>query len=74
MIKKYIKRKYYLEKINPFIDKGIIKVIVGQRRVGKSYLLFQLMDVIKKIIKTLILFISIKSLMNLRTLKIIKIL
>ena len=48
MIKKYIKRKYYLEKINPFIDKGIIKVIVGQRRVGKSYLLFQLMDVIKK--------------------------
>ncbi|MEA2113285.1 MAG: ATP-binding protein, partial [Patescibacteria group bacterium] len=48
MIKKYIKRKYYLEKIAPFMDKGIIKVIVGQRRVGKSYLLFQLMDVIKK--------------------------
>ena len=48
MIKKYIKRKYYLERIAPFMDKGIIKVIVGQRRVGKSYLLFQLMDVIKK--------------------------
>jgi len=48
MIKKYIKRKYYLEKINPFIDKNIIKVIVGQRRVGKSYLLFQIMDIIKK--------------------------
>lgn len=48
MIKKYIKRKYYLEKIAPFMDKGLIKVIVGQRRVGKSYLLFQLMDVVKK--------------------------
>ena len=48
MIKKYIKRKYYLKKIAPFMDKGVIKVIVGQRRVGKSYLLFQLMDVIKK--------------------------
>ena len=48
MIKTYKKRKYYLEKIKPFIDKDIIKVIVGQRRVGKSYLLFQIMDAIKK--------------------------
>ncbi|PIR12745.1 ATPase [Candidatus Falkowbacteria bacterium CG11_big_fil_rev_8_21_14_0_20_39_10] len=48
MIKKYIKRKIYLEKIGPFIDKDIIKVIVGQRRVGKSYLLFQIMDLIKE--------------------------
>jgi len=48
MIKIYIERKIYLERINPFIDKDIIKVITGQRRVGKSYLLFQIMDVIKK--------------------------
>ena len=48
MIKKYIERKIYLDRINPFIDKDIIKVITGQRRVGKSYLLFQIMDVIKK--------------------------
>lgn len=48
MIKTYIKRKIYLDKINPFIDKDIIKVIVGQRRVGKSYLLFQIMDLIKE--------------------------
>ena len=48
MIKKYIKRKRYLDKIRPFIDKDIIKVIVGQRRVGKSYLLYQIMDAIKK--------------------------
>lgn len=36
-----------MEKIKPFIDKDIIKVIVGQRRVGKSYLLLQIMDLIK---------------------------
>lgn len=48
MIKKYIERKIYLNRINPFIDKDIIKVITGQRRVGKSYLLFQIMDVVKK--------------------------
>ncbi len=30
MVKKYIKRKRYLHRIKPFIDKDIIKVIVGQ--------------------------------------------
>ena len=44
MIKRYIKRNIYLAKIKPFINKNVIKVIVGQRRVGKSYLLFQVMD------------------------------
>ncbi len=48
MIKRYIKRKRYIDRIKPFINKDIIKVIVGQRRVGKSYLLFQIMDIIKK--------------------------
>jgi len=47
MIKKYLKRKYYLEKIKPFINKDLIKIIVGQRRVGKSYLLFQIMDIVR---------------------------
>lgn len=47
MIKKYIKRPLYLKKFEPFINKDIIKVIVGQRRVGKSYMLFQIMDIIK---------------------------
>jgi hypothetical protein len=44
MIERHIKRKLYLEKIKPYIGKSIIKVIVGQRRVGKSFLLFQIMD------------------------------
>ncbi|MBI5754658.1 ATP-binding protein [Candidatus Peregrinibacteria bacterium] len=48
MIKTYIPRNIYLKRIEPFIDKDIIKVLVGQRRVGKSYLLFQIMDLIKK--------------------------
>lgn len=45
---KYFERVKYLEKITPFINQNLIKVLVGQRRVGKSYLLFQIMDTIKK--------------------------
>lgn len=43
----YISRPIYTERIKPFIDKEIIKVISGQRRVGKSYILFQLIEEIK---------------------------
>jgi len=45
---KYIVRPVYTEKIKPFIGKQIIKVLTGQRRVGKSYIMFQLMDYIKE--------------------------
>ena len=47
MNKTYLKRPYYLNKIRPFIGSDLIKVLVGQRRVGKSYILFQLIDEIK---------------------------
>ena len=43
---KYIKRDRYLQKLIPFINKQIIKVIVGQRRVGKSCFLKQVADFI----------------------------
>lgn len=43
----YIERKLYLDKIRPFVGKSLVKVLVGQRRAGKSYLLFQIMDLIK---------------------------
>ncbi|MGC4129837.1 MAG: ATP-binding protein [Bergeyella sp.] len=43
-----IPRQKYLKRIEPFIGKNLIKVFTGQRRVGKSYLLFQLMEEIKK--------------------------
>src|SRR5659263_267699 len=35
-------RKNYLDKINDFIGNKLIKVLVGQRRAGKSYLLRQI--------------------------------
>jgi uncharacterized protein len=36
-----IKREIYLEKIRPFVNQPLIKVLIGQRRVGKSFLLRQ---------------------------------
>ncbi|MEI6753335.1 MAG: ATP-binding protein [Paludibacter sp.] len=43
----YITRPLYIDRIKPFIGKQIIKVLTGQRRVGKSYILLQLIDEIK---------------------------
>ncbi len=45
---KYYSRLTYLSMIKPFIDTGLIKVITGQRRTGKSYLLLQLIDLVKE--------------------------
>ena len=47
-MKKYIIREIYKKRIDRYIGKEIIKVLIGQRRVGKSYLLFQAMDSIKE--------------------------
>ncbi len=47
MIKTFIKREIYLSKIKPFVNKNIIKILIGQRRVGKSYILYQIIDYIK---------------------------
>ena len=43
-----ILRPLYIDRVVPFIGKNLIKVFTGQRRVGKSYLLFQLMTIIKE--------------------------
>jgi len=48
MNKTFITREKYLSQIKPLIDKSIIKVFTGQRRVGKSYLMLQIADFIKK--------------------------
>jgi predicted AAA+ superfamily ATPase len=42
--KNLIQRETYIVRIAPFIRKPIVKVLTGQRRVGKSFLLFQLMQ------------------------------
>lgn len=41
-------RDQYMSRIEPFMRKSLIKVLTGQRRVGKSYLLFQLLAKIKR--------------------------
>jgi len=46
--KKYIPRPLYFNKIEPFIGSGLIKVLTGQRRVGKSFVLLQVMDEISQ--------------------------
>lgn len=70
MNRQYINRPIYTERIRPFIGKQLIKVLIGQRRVGKSYILLQLMDVIKQmdpqahiihIDKELLSFVDIKD-------------
>lgn len=43
-----IPRNHYTEKIRPYVRKNIAKVLTGQRRVGKSFLLFQLMQMIRE--------------------------
>lgn len=40
-------RSTYIERIKPFMRTPIVKVMIGHRRVGKSYILFQLIDLIK---------------------------
>lgn len=32
-------RSIYMDRIIPYMDQNIIKILVGQRRVGKSYIL-----------------------------------
>ncbi len=44
MMSKYIYRDHYIERIIPFIDKDIIKVLIGMRRSGKSVLMKLLKD------------------------------
>jgi predicted AAA+ superfamily ATPase len=44
----FIPRYQYFKQIEPFIGKGLIKVLMGQRRVGKSYIMFQVMTEIRK--------------------------
>lgn len=48
-MKKFIVRHKYLDNIRPYIGQQIIKVLTGQRRVGKSYILLQTIEEIKQL-------------------------
>jgi len=48
MEEKLFYREGYLERIKPFIGKHIIKILTGQRRVGKSYMMKLIIAEIKK--------------------------
>lgn len=43
-----IPRSHYLDRILPYVDKGMIKVLTGQRRVGKSYILKSVEQLIRQ--------------------------
>ena len=61
--KNIIPRDSYISKIEPFINTSLIKVISGQRRVGKSYLLFQLIKLIsEKYVNSNIIYINLEDL------------
>ncbi len=58
-------RNTYVNRVIPFIGKQLIKAFTGQRRVGKSYLLFQVMEHIQKVDPTaFILYINKEDLQN----------
>ncbi len=53
-----LERPYYINRVMPFVRQNLIKVFTGQRRVGKSYLLFQIMQIVFKIPDAIVLYIN----------------
>jgi len=46
-IKPHINRPLYIDRARPFLAKNLIKIFTGQRRTGKSYMLFQIMELVE---------------------------
>ena len=46
---KILNRELYFKQIEPFIGDSLVKVLIGQRRVGKSHLLKQIKDKVLEI-------------------------
>jgi predicted AAA+ superfamily ATPase len=57
-------RNSYIEKIKPFIDKPVIKVLTGIRRSGKSTIMLMLIQELKKmgVVETQIFHTKLNSL------------
>lgn len=58
LVMKLINRPQYTDKIKPFIGKGLIIVLTGQRRVGKSCILQQLIEELNTDKRTNIIYIN----------------
>ena len=57
-------RKMYLNKIKDYLDNSLIKVLVGQRRSGKSFILRELIEFLvqnKKIKRKNILYLKFRE-------------
>jgi predicted AAA+ superfamily ATPase len=48
-IKPHIKRPLYIDRARPFLARNLIKIFTGQRRTGKSYMLFQIMELVEEL-------------------------
>jgi len=56
---KILTRTLYLDRLRPFMNSNLIKVFTGQRRVGKSYLLYQIIqEVIEQNPEAVVLYIN----------------
>jgi hypothetical protein len=49
IIKPHLKRTLYIDRARPFLARNLIKIFTGQRRTGKSYMLFQIMDLVESL-------------------------
>jgi len=53
-----IERPFYTEKIRPYIHQPIIKILTGQRRVGKSFILKQISKIVQQSVDTKVIYIN----------------
>lgn len=64
MVNKIIKRTFYLSKVLKYLDNtNLVKILTGQRRTGKSYIMKQIIDFLqskKKIQKENIVYINLE--------------
>lgn len=61
IMKNYIVREIYNKRLQKYVGKEIVKVLIGQRRVGKSFLLLQVMDnVLQKVPDANIVYLNLE--------------
>ncbi|MDD6552363.1 MAG: ATP-binding protein [Prevotellaceae bacterium] len=65
--KNLIERNHYIDRIKPYMKQNVVKVLTGQRRVGKSYILYQLIRlVLKENSQANIIYLNMEDFENIR--------